>query len=468
MKYFTMSLFALVLLVQFSCTNMDYAPLSLHPENPHYFMFRGKPTVLITSGEHYGAVLNLDFDYITYLDELHAHGLNHTRLFSGVYHEVPGSFKITDNTLAPEPGRYICPWKKGEYPGSADGGNKFDLTAWDDAYFKRLRDFLYRAGERGIVVEVNLFCPFYTERLWSVNLMNSANNVNGVGNCGRDEVYTLEHEGLTSCQEAVTRKIVEELRDFDNIYYEVCNEPYAGKVTRPWEDHIVKIITETESAFRHRHLISKNISNGRARITNPNPDVSIFNFHYCYPPDVVAMNYDLNRVIGENETGFRGSDDVLYRTEGWDFIIAGGALYNNLDYSFSVKHPDGSFSGYESPGGGSPALRRQLGILKTFIDGFDFIRMAPDSTVIRGGVPDGVTVRVLCEPGRQYAVYVMGGTIVELEMEIPKGEYTVEWVDTVSGSVVQRGELEHNGGAAILASPEYTEDIALRIKLRII
>ena len=38
-------------------------PLSLHPDNPHYFLFRGNPTILITSAEHYGAVLNRDFDY---------------------------------------------------------------------------------------------------------------------------------------------------------------------------------------------------------------------------------------------------------------------------------------------------------------------------------------------------------------------------------------------------------------------
>jgi hypothetical protein len=38
-------------------------PLRLHPDNPHYFLFRGKPTVLITSGEHYGAILNRAFDY---------------------------------------------------------------------------------------------------------------------------------------------------------------------------------------------------------------------------------------------------------------------------------------------------------------------------------------------------------------------------------------------------------------------
>ena len=42
------------------CTSISAAePLSLHPDNPHYFLFRGKPTILVTSGEHYGAVLNL-------------------------------------------------------------------------------------------------------------------------------------------------------------------------------------------------------------------------------------------------------------------------------------------------------------------------------------------------------------------------------------------------------------------------
>ncbi len=48
-------------------------PLALHPQNPHYLLFRGKPAVLITSGEHYGAVLNRDFDYRRYLDELQRH-----------------------------------------------------------------------------------------------------------------------------------------------------------------------------------------------------------------------------------------------------------------------------------------------------------------------------------------------------------------------------------------------------------
>src|SRR5438309_6703787 len=106
-------------------------PLALHPENPRYFLFRGKPTVLITSAEHYGAVLNGDFNYIPYLDELHVRGFNLTRVFTGAYCEDPASFGIENNTLAPAPGRFICPWKRSATDGYPGGGAKFDLHAWD-------------------------------------------------------------------------------------------------------------------------------------------------------------------------------------------------------------------------------------------------------------------------------------------------------------------------------------------------
>jgi hypothetical protein len=439
-------------------------PISLHPDNPHYFLFRGKPTVLITSGEHYGAVLNLDFDYIRYLDVLTADGLNHTRTWAGTYRETPGAFKITDNTLAPLPNRYICPWARSATPGYYDGGNKFDLTKWDDRYFRRLKDFLTQASKRGIVVELNLFCPNHEDILWDASPMKAANNVNGIGNCPRTEVYTLQHPDLVAVHEAVTRKIVQELRGFDNLYYEVCNEPYFGGVTMEWQNRVVDIIVDEERSFPRNHMISLNIANGRAKVSNPRPDISIFNFHYCYPPDVVGLNYSLNKVIGENETGFRGKDDELYRTEGWDFIIAGGALYNNLDYSFTAKHPDGSFLEYTSPGGGSPSLRRQLAILKDFIHGFDFIRMAPDSAIIAGGIPEKATVRALAEPGKQYALYIRGGRQANLKLDLPSGDYTAEWVNTKTGKTAGSEKLRHPGGAAEIRSPEYSGDIALRIK----
>ena len=95
-------MFAAILLMAAAPPAAGPTPLALHPENPHYFLFRGKPTVLMGSTEHYGAVLNLDFDAAPYLDELQRRGLNLTRVFSGTYREVPGAFNIKDNTLAPE------------------------------------------------------------------------------------------------------------------------------------------------------------------------------------------------------------------------------------------------------------------------------------------------------------------------------------------------------------------------------
>ncbi|HEU5311601.1 MAG TPA: hypothetical protein VFV24_09135, partial [Candidatus Eisenbacteria bacterium] len=161
------------------------APLALHPENPRYFLFRGKPAILATSGEHYGAVLNRDFDYVPYLDELKAHGFNLTRTFAGTYREVPGSFGIPGNTLAPEPGMYLAPWPRSDVPGAGDGGQRFDLKRWSPEYFARLGAFVSEAGKRGIVVELVFFCTFYDDDVWRVSPMNPANNIQGIGPSAR-------------------------------------------------------------------------------------------------------------------------------------------------------------------------------------------------------------------------------------------------------------------------------------------
>jgi len=384
-------------------------PLALHPANPHYFLFRGKPTVIITSGEHYGAVMNLDFDYLRYLDTLRRDGMNHTRMFTGAaYVEPQGAFNIERNSMAPAPGRYIAPWARSATGGYANGGNKFDLSKWDENYFRRLKDFIAQASKRGIIVEVNLFCPFYGDAQWKLSPFNANNNVNGIGNVGRLDVYTLDkHGGLLEIQERFVRRIVAELEDFDNIFYEICNEPYATSIPMNWQERIVDLIVDAEKGLPAKHLISLNISNGSLKVDKPHTAVSIFNFHYATPPDAVALNYGLNKVIGDNETGFRGVSDDPYRMEAWDFIVAGGGLYNNLDYSFTVGHEDGTFAYPDTqPGGGTASLRKQLRILRDFIYGFDFVKMRPDNSVIKEGVPQGMTGRALVEPGKSYAIYL--------------------------------------------------------------
>ena len=437
-------------------------PIQLHPDNPHYFLWRGKPTVLITSGEHYGAVLNRAFDYKKYLKTLESLGFNLTRTFSGAYCEPSGAFRIQNNTLAPAKGQLICPWARSNEPGYANGGNKFDLTKWDNAYFKRLRNFVSEAGKRGVVVEVVLFCPFYEDDMWKLSLMNAANNINGIGKINRTEVYTLKYPKLLTVQDAMVCEIVEQLRDFDNVYYEICNEPYFGGVTLEWQNHIAETIAKAEANLKAKHLIAQNIANKYKKITNPNPRVSIFNFHYAKPPNTVTDNYGLNKVIGDDETGFAGSEPKPYRLEGWDFIIAGGAVYDNLDFSFTVGHEDGTAE-INAPGGGGAVLHKQLRILRDFINSFDFIRMKPDNSVIKGGIPDKATARVLVEKGRAYAIYINGGNGANLVLELPAGKYRAEWLNTKTGKIDKNETFEHTGDNRTLQSPKYSDDIALRI-----
>jgi hypothetical protein len=440
-------------------------PLALHPENPHYFTYRGRPTVLVTSGEHYGAVLNLDFDYIKYLAALEKDGLNNTRTFTGAYVEPQGAFGISRNTLAPARERFITPWARSSTPGYPNGGNKFDLNRWDEAYFKRLKDFVKQAERRGVIVELNLFCPFYEDAQWKLSPQNAANNINGIGKVDRTNVYTMDkHGGLLAVHEAMVRKIVTELNSFDNLYYEICNEPYFGGVTIPWQHHIAEVIVAAEKDLPKKHLISQNIANDKAKVTNPHPAISIFNFHYATPPVTVAMNYGLNKVIGDNETGFRGTNDTHYRMEGWEFILAGGGLYNNLDYSFVAGHEDGTFVYPEKqPGGGNPVFRLQMKYLKDFIHGFDFIHMRPESTLVKRGLPPKARAHALVEPGKQYAIYVFGSLEARLELEIPAGTYRVEWLNPRTGKIDRKETLQHEGGVAALQSPKYDPDIALRI-----
>jgi hypothetical protein len=441
--------------------------LQLCRENPHYLEFRGRPMLLIGSGEHYGQLLNLDFDYDRYLHGLQRDGMNQTRVFSGTYREIPGSFGIAENTLAPVPGRLICPWARSDTPGYVHGGNKFDLSRWDDAYFARLRDIVEQAGRRNVVIEMVLFCFLYNDDLWAASPMHAAANVNGIGDVPRSEVYTLRHPRLLKAQEDVVRRIAAELRGYDNVYFEIMNEPYCNWDLvdfRDWQHHIIDVLAAEEKALGARHLIAQGIYNRRRRIVEPHPEVSIFNFHYT-DPGAVGDNYHLNCAIADDETGFEGTICLPYRREAWQFILAGGGIFSHLDYSFTVAHPDGTAPIAEGqPGFGGPEWRRQLGILRDFMKPFDLTRLHPSPETLPEHAHIAYTSQILADPGRAYAIYLHGGAPqVKLRLALPTGRYRAEWVHPITGAATEVAPFNHTGGLHSLLSPEYEQDMALKV-----
>jgi len=466
----------------------NVTPIRLHPQNPRYFEWRGKAVALITSAEHYGAVLNLDFDYRRYLETLQHDGMNYTRIFSGSYVEPAGAFGIERNTLAPAQGRFLSPWARSDQPGYAGGGNKFDLDRFSPEYLARLKDFLTEAGKRGIVVELTLFCSTYGDNQWSVHPFHPKNNVQTLAVSNWRKLNTLDNGPALAYQEKLVRHLVRELNTFDNVFLEIQNEPWAdnrtmGEVINPymtdnyrwpnaveiptaetvaWQAKIADIIADEESRLPKRHLIAQNIANFRLPIRPADliPTAGLVNFHYAYP-QAVTWNLSLPIAIGYDETGFAGRDDATYRRQAWNFLLSGGGLFNNLDYSFTVGKEDGTDTANQAPGGGSPLLRRQLKILSDFLHSFDLATLRPDRDFVRSS--PGVVTRVLSHPGRAYAVYLEGRFPTELKIELPSGTWQIEWLNPADGAVSKSAPLSHPGGPCSLASPSFKESLALRI-----
>lgn len=460
--------------------------ISLHPENPNYFLYQGKPTILLTSGEHYGSVMNTAFDYEKYLATLKSEGFNYTRIFIGPYSETGGNnFGISNNTMNPDPKNWLTPWIKDSK------STKYDLSKWNPDFFNRLKAFIAKASINGIVVEISLFTSYYTNHQWSNSPFNPKNNIQGFDSISFKQVNTTSNGQLMEIQENYVRKVVQELNGFGNVFFEIQNEPWAdnGQMTEKiaetdtlshpspwqrivetaksesleWQKHIAQIITDEESKLSNKHLIAQNISNFRNQIANPDPNISIFNFHYAYP-EAASQNLGLKKAIGLDETGFMPHADIHYRSQTWKFILAGGALYNNLDYSFTIGTEDGTSTiDNGTPGWGGVAYRRQLQILKDFIGKFDFIRMKPDNSILQVSNGNLGGFQVLAETGKQYAIYLEKANFGEITLQIPDGNYTIEWINTLSGHTVRKDSLKVNNGLTTMVCPEFQEDIALWI-----
>lgn len=468
----------------------DRAPIRLDARNPHYFSYAGKTVALITSGEHYGAVFNRDFDYRKYLAALAADGLNYTRLFGGSYVEVPGkSFGIQRNDLAPATGRFLAPWARSGNPGYAVGGNKFDLTKWDTEYFDRLHEFLAAAEKSGVIVELTFFSSQYDLAQWKISPLNAANNVNGTELSDWRNVNTLENGKVLGFQESYVRKLVQEASPFPNVIFEIQNEPWSdrpvlSRVVNPylpgetrdkypnsvdladakslaWQTRVAKWISSEESSLPKKHLIAQNYSNFLFPVSALIPGVSVVNFHYAYP-EAVSLNYGIGKAISYDETGFLGPSDAAYLRQAWNFMLSGGGVFDGLDYSFSVGHEDGTDTAPNGPGGGSPAFRKQLHVLSKFLQQFSLADMKPDEGLIVHA--SGTIAHALSDSGGNSAVYLDGNGPADITLQLPAGKYRARWMDVRTGGEVGSLQFQLTGGKKTISTPEFSSGIALQLK----
>ena len=440
-------------------------PVTFHPLNPHYFLYNKKPTILVGASEHYGAVVNKAFDFKKYLETVSRNGLNYVRVYGGTYVEKVGDFGIQRNTLAPAASNLVLPWKRSETPGYFLGGNKFDISQWDENYFSRLKDFLSFANEKNIIVEFVLFSSFYGSG-WKYSPFNPSNNINKTNPIKQELIHTLNNGNIINEQEKYVRKIVNELNGFDNLYFEIQNEPWADQIdtifvtneydvdkkwtsriqvvsdlSKTWQAKVSDWIKDEEKLMAKKHLISEDVSNFSYPIAEPNSNVDVFNFHYATRQSV-QLNYYLNRPIGFNETGFAGKSDLVYRRQAWRFLMEGGAVFNQLDFSFSVGKEIGNDSTYKSPGGGSIELRSQLGVMKSLFDRFDFPQLRPDKTILIAS--PSYQAQAIGNGKDMWMIYLESmstkSNMLQLSLQDDK-IYEVEWMDVSKGKVLEKRQF---------------------------
>lgn len=470
------------------------------PANPHYFFYKGKPLVLITSDHHYGAIIDMDFDYVKYLDYLADNSLNLTRIYPGGMFEPPDKY-LAGNPLGPRAGRQLLPWAKSDQPGAnpllAESGKpsfRYDLDKWNPAYFARLRAFVELAGKKDIIVEIPFFNGMYAD-CWPLMAMYHSNNIQNIGHyemkdCGLYTTTNSQNQEIIKYQKAYIRKIVTELNGYDNLIFDICDEPslqglpdgsiivHPDSIIISWINAMKDAFVQAEESLPKKHLLGQTVQ-------NLSPDLSDKQWCMWLPAEYVApaekalkLDYSRNKPIVDVETNYYGTSLTKFaytadavRLEGWWFMLRGGAGIINLNGKF--------FRGQES---GDLITRTQIvpqkKILKDFMNNLDLnglslftdFKVASSMTSSNG----------IAESGKQYAIYLFhaapdkewGCSFVPEQGKycdtltintVPAGTYVAEWIDPVSGSVKSSVRLNHKEGNLKLVTPVYPLDIVLRI-----
>src|SRR5215208_2627057 len=165
-------------------------PLFVNPDNRRYFTdgvkVNGKYRSIYLTGAHTWCNLidcgnsnpPITFDYERYLDFVQTNNYNFFRLWRA--ENARGGEAGADFWFAP------MPYERSDECCAFDGGNKFDLEKFNQAYFDRMRERVIQAGERGIYVSIMLFdgwsveSKFNGHNPWVGHPYNVENNINHI------------------------------------------------------------------------------------------------------------------------------------------------------------------------------------------------------------------------------------------------------------------------------------------------
>ncbi len=247
----------------------------------------------------------------------------------------------------------------------------------------------------------------------------------------------------------------------------VAMHALANMVGHPaYRQNIAGTVKQTERGLSKKHLIAQNFANYYLKIEKPDSNVSILNFHYAYPPKTVTDNYGLNKPVSFDET-FDGVNASGRRREAWPFMLAGGAVYDNLDWSFANDDMTGMGLHVYGKQLKGEAVWKQLEILHQTMQQFDFVQAKPIDSLFRKGLPEGVSVYGLGIKGKDYLLYWLKtkkDSLAEWNCPLPAGRYRVKWMDPANGHITGKQIMECTDNQLTIKIPPFEDDRIMHIQ----
>lgn len=435
--------------------------LKSNPVNPRYFCDPEGNAVYLTGSHTWNNLVDKGpgvpptaFDWEFYLNFLVEHNHNFVRLWSGqiLHDQDPGGGS----------GVAQLPWKR-TGPGLAnDGRPKLDLTQFDPAYFTRLRHRVESAGKRGIYIDVMLFegwcATVGNARNIEFHAFAGENNINGVDILSnpRENIYadwvSLDNPEVVRLQELYVRQVIECVNEFDNIIYEIANEPTG--ISHPWQEHFVKYIREVESGMPKQHMVG---SPGGMKTSNRkmftggadwvSPDIQSFD-------DPYRERYKEGSVTWGEPDYDQGNKVVILDTDhlwglGGDVAWAWKSFCRGYNIIYMDPGSDwpGAFFQSTKKWSAEPNkdLRREMGIIRSYAERIDLNKALPHNDLCSTGY-------CLAEAGVTYLAFQPEPEA--FTMTIEPGKYWLEWYFPEGGTSTTSKELQVEKPVTEFQSPE--------------
>lgn len=440
-------------------------PLRIHPDNPRYFTDDRGGAIRLAGHQIFVDLQDNSFnkefiyngartlDWSWYLDFAAERNLNLIR--NWIIWSFGSGATADDNNAVAHPMIYA---RTG--PDTAvDGGPRFDLTAYDEDFFDRLRDRVMQAGERGIYVSIMLFEVYGFgdgedaggQTLWHGNMFRGDNNINGIdvntnGDAWGIEFFYTDDETVLEMQRDYVRKVIDTVNDLDNVVYEIANELYAPD----WQISVIELIKSYEAAMPKQHLVlmspgGRNESGGWTLM----PKSTLVDG----PADIIAVAQSYadfsDPPVDDSGKPVVWDNDHIWIT-GWDhhgipwMAFTRGYHYNLYDAPF--ESPDMESEEWER-------IRFSIGQTNRYAGrAADLAAMDPRGELSSTGY-------CLADPGSSYIVY-QPASGESFTVELEAGTYAFEWYDPTSMSVSESGTLTAGGGAESFIAP-FDGDAAL-------